>query len=97
MAINKVDYDVLEQASTTYGNEAAAIDDVIRKLDSMNGTLQEGWQNQTAEAFINRYETEHKKALMAARDSINEISQYIKNYRAKAIDNDTEGANAVRG
>lgn len=70
MATNKIDYDVLEQASKTYSNEAAAIAEVLSKLDSVNSTLAEGWQNDTARAFIERYETEHKKALQAARDSI---------------------------
>lgn len=61
MATNKIDYDVLEQASKTYSNEAAAIAEVLSKLDSVNSTLAEGWQNDTARAFIERYETEHKK------------------------------------
>ena len=58
MATNKIDYDVLEQASKTYSNEAAAIAEVLSKLDSVNSTLAEGWQNDTARAFIERYETE---------------------------------------
>ena len=42
MATNKIDYDVLEQASKTYSNEAAAIAEVLSKLDSVNSTLAEG-------------------------------------------------------
>jgi len=41
MATNKIDYDVLEQASKTYSNEAAAIAEVLSKLDSVNSTLAE--------------------------------------------------------
>ena len=45
MATNKIDYDVLQQASTSYNTEASAIADVISKLDSMNATLSDGVQN----------------------------------------------------
>lgn len=97
MAINKIDYDVLEQASGTYSNQAAAITDVLSKLDSMNSTLADGWQNNAARAFIERYESEHKIALQAARDSIADIADYITRYRQAAIQNDTDGANSIRG
>ena len=94
MATNKIDYDVLEQASKTYSNEAAAIAEV---LYSVNSTLAEGWQNDTARAFIERYETEHKKALQAARDSIADIADYIARYRQAEIERDASGASSVRG
>ena len=97
MATNKIDYDVLEQASKTYSNEAAAIAEVLSKLDSVNSTLAEGWQNDTARAFIERYETEHKKALQAARDSIADIADYIARYRQAEIERDARGASSVRG
>lgn len=98
MATNKIDYDVLEQASKTYSNEAAAIAEVLSKLDSVNSsTLAEGWQNDTARAFIERYETEHKKALQAARDSIADIADYIARYRQAEIERDASGASSVRG
>lgn len=97
VATNKIDYDTLEQASGTYSNQAAAIADVLTKLNSMNATLVEGWQNETARAFIDRYEREHKKALEAARDSLNDISNYITKYRTNEIERDATGANSIRG
>ena len=51
----------------------------------------------TARAFIERYETEHKKALQAARDSIADIADYIARYRQAEIERDASGANSVRG
>ena len=97
MATNKIDYDVLEQAASTYSTEASALEVVLTKLNSMNATLAEGWQNETARAFVERYETEHKRALEAARDSIAEISDYISRYRSNEIERDASGANSIRG
>ena len=96
MATNKIDYDVLEQAAGTYNNQATAINDVLTKLNSTNGTLSGGWQNETSKAFIERYEREHKKALEAARDAIADIAAYITKYRANEIERDQSGANSIR-
>lgn len=95
MATNKIDYDTLEQVATTYGKEAEAISSVLTKLNSTNQVLAEGWQNKTSEAFLARYEREHKKALEAARNAIAEISSYIKEYRAKEIERDASGASSI--
>lgn len=97
MATNKIDYDVLEQAASTYNNQATAINDVLSKLNTTNGTLSDGWQNETSRAFIERYEKEHKKALEAARDAIAQIADYITKYRANEMERDQSGANSVRG
>lgn len=97
MSINKVDYDVLEQAKSVYANQAAALDDIINTLVKTNGDLQSGWTNETAEAFINRFETDHKIALQNVRDAIQEISEYITQYSANRQDEDRQGASAVSG
>ena len=52
MAVNKVDYEVLTSGVSVYSNQAGALDDVINSLVQMNGQLQDGWTNQTADAFI---------------------------------------------
>ena len=52
MAVNKVDYEVLTTGVSTYGNQAEAISEALNALITMNGQLQEGWTNQTADAFI---------------------------------------------
>lgn len=96
MATNKIDYDVLEQSASTYNNQATAINDVLTKLNSTNGTLSDGWQNETSKAFIERYEREHKKALEAARDAIADIADYITKYRANEIERDQSGASSIR-
>lgn len=97
MAVNKIDYDVLEQAVSTYSSQASALDDILTTLNSMNEELQAGWTNQTSDAFINRFETEHKVALEKARDSIQEISDYISEYMANRQDEDAQGASAISG
>ena len=95
MAANYVDYEVLEQAIQVYTREAGTISETISNLDQMTNTLAEGWQNQTSNAFIERYETEYKNALEKMRDSLSEIADYIKRYRENVIDNDVNGANAI--
>ena len=52
MAVNKVDYEVLTSGVSVYANQAEALDEVIQALVKMNGELQGGWTNQTADAFI---------------------------------------------
>ncbi len=95
MSINKVDYDVLGQAETVYANQAAALDDIINTLVKTNSDLQAGWTNETADAFINRFETDHKVSLQNVRDAIQEISEYISKYAANRQDEDRQGASAV--
>ena len=83
MAVNKVDYEVLTTGVSTYGNQAEAINEALNALVTMNGQLQEGWTNQTADAFIQRFEDEYKPAL----ENVIEARQ----------DDDAAGAAAVRG
>lgn len=97
MSVNKVDYDVLETATTTYANQAAALDDMINTLVNMNGELQANWTNMTSEAFIQRFEGEHKVALQNARDAIQSISEFISSYLANRQEEDSQSASAISG
>ena len=97
MAVNKVDYEVLTSGVSVYSNQAGALDDVINSLVQMNGQLQDGWTNQTADAFIERFESEYKPALENARDAIQSIYDFIQNYMQNRQDDDAQGAAAVRG
>ncbi|MDD2978580.1 MAG: WXG100 family type VII secretion target [Hespellia sp.] len=97
MSVNKVDYELLSQAQSVYANQASALDEIINTLTNMNNELQGGWTNLTAEAFIQRFESDHKVALQNARDSIQEISTYIAQYSANCQDEDQQGASAVSG
>ena len=81
MAVNKVDYEVLTNGVSVYANQAEALDEVIQALVKMNGELQNGWTNQTADAFIERFEDEYKPALENARDAVQSISDFIQNCR----------------
>lgn len=97
MAINKVDYEVLSTGISVYGTQAGALDDVINALIQMNGQLQDGWTNMTADAFIERFEQEYKPALENARDAVQSISEFIQSYMQNRQDDDAQGAAAVRG
>ena len=83
MAVNKVDYEVLTTGVSTYGNQAEAINEALNALVTMNGQLQEGWTNQTADAFI--------------IEAVQSISDYIQSYMQARQDDDAAGAAAVRG
>ena len=96
MAINKVDYEVLDTGVTTYGRNAETLDEVINDLVNMNGQLQDGWTNDTADAFIERFNDEYKPALENARDAIQSISEYIAKYVQNRQDDDTQAAAAIR-
>ena len=97
MAENLVNYESLEQAASVYASQAMALDDLINRLISTNGELQSGWKNQTSEAFINRFETDHKVKLQQVRDELQEISDYIRNYVANRQEEDDQGARAIFG
>lgn len=97
MSVNKIDYDVLDQAAKVYANQAAGLDEIINTLVSTNSQLQAGWDNETARAFIERFESDHKVALQDVRDAIQEISEYIVKYVADQMDLDTRGAGAISG
>ena len=96
MAINKVDYEVLTSGVGIYANQADALDDVLNALINMNSQLQDGWTNQTSDAFIQRFEEEYKPALENTRDAIQSISDYIQSYMQARQDDDAAGAAAVR-
>lgn len=95
--VNKVDYDVLEKGVKVYSKQAAKIEDALNVLITMNNDLQEGWTNDTSDAFIDRFQKEHKPALKSARDSIQSISDYISKYLESTQNADRENANNIRG
>lgn len=95
MAVNKVDYEVLEKGRTTYASQAAIIGKVVADLDKMNKELQAGWTNKTSDEFIKRYESEHKKALNEAQKAIQSISDYIKKYSENKKSEDDTSSKAI--
>lgn len=97
MAVNKVDYEVLTTGVSTYANQAEAISEALGVLIDMNGQLQEGWTNQTADAFIQRFGDEYQPALENVIEAVQSISDYIQSYMQARQDDDAAGAAAVRG
>ena len=97
MAVNKVDYEVLTSGVSVYSNQAGALDDVINSLVQMNGQLQDGWTNQTADAFIERFESEYKPALQNDRDAIQNINDINKKYMQNRKDENELRTEAERG
>ena len=97
MSINKVDYSTLDNGASTYRTQAQAIQDVISTIDSMNSELSAGWENQSATAFFNKYDTEHKPALMRAVEALENISDFIQKYSADRQDEDAKNAAQIGG
>ena len=67
MAVNYVDYEVLNTGKTVYANQAAAIMDIIDTINRMNGDLQQGWSNETARAFVERISSDPAKRFKRSR------------------------------
>ena len=97
MSVNKIDYEVLENSKTVYSNQATALDNIITTLNSTNSELANGWTNQTATAFLDRYENEYKVQLQNIRDAIQSISDYIGTYSANRQQEDADSAGAISG
>ncbi len=95
MAENRIDYDVLADGVRVYAQQASALEEVISALDTMNGQLESGWSNETSRAFIERYNSEHKPALEKARESIQNISDYIAKYSQNRQEEDSESAAGI--
>jgi len=97
MAVNYVDYEVLNTGKTVYANQAAAIMDIIDTINRMNGDLQQGWSNETARAFVERISSDHIPKLQKASEAIQEVSDYINTYLANRKSEDSQGASAISG
>ena len=96
MSVNKIDYDVLNNAITVYANQASGLGEIVSQLVKMNGEIQASCTNETLSAFNERFESDHKIALQKAQESIQEISDYIKKYVGSRIEEDQSGAAALR-
>lgn len=97
MAINYVDYEVLAQGKTVYSTKAGELQQILSDLVSMNSQLMEGWQNDTARAFVARFDADHKPAIEKVINALNEISTYIQTYSSNRQEEDSQGASAISG
>ena len=91
-ATNLVNYEVLTSGVSVYKNQSEAIENVMAALAAMNGELQGGWQNETANAFINMYNEKYAPALKEAANALAEISAYIAKYMTARQEEDAAGA-----
>lgn len=97
MAVNYIDYDVLNDGEKAYANQAATIREVISSIKKMNEALMQGWSNETAKAFVQRIDTDHVDKLEKASVALDEVSSYIKTYLANRQEEDSQGAGAIHG
>ena len=96
MSQNYVDYEILAQAQSTYSRKAEELQSLLNEIVSMNNTLYPGgWNNLTAQAFVNRFDSDHKVAIEAVIESLMEISNYISRYSANRQEEDSAGASAI--
>lgn len=97
MAVNYVDYEVLERGKNVYSTKAGELQQILTDLVRMNGDLSQGWQNDTARAFVERFDNDHRVAINKVVDALNEISQYIQTYSTNRQDEDSQGASSIGG
>ena len=97
MSKNYVDYDVLAQAKALYSDKAGQLEEILSQIISMNNTLYPGgWDNLTAKAFVERFDSDHKVAIQKVIEALNDISNYINSYSSNRMSEDEAGASAIR-
>ena len=89
---NYVNYEVLESGASVYRSQSEAIGEVMSALAAMNGELQNGWQNDTARAFINMYNEKYAPALKEVVEALSDVSTYISRYMEARKEEDITGA-----
>lgn len=94
---NYVNYETLTNGVNVYSVQSQNIVELMNTLASMNGELEQGWQNETARAFIEMYDSTHKPALQATAEALMDISNYIQNYMDARQSEDSAGAAGIRG
>ena len=95
MAINKVDYEVLRRGASTYNTQAQAINEVLRACKTMNDQLAGGWTNETATAFIERFDREYSPALRKTVEALESISAFITSYATNRQQDDAASARQI--
>lgn len=95
MSVNYVDYDVLLKGVSTYKAQADQLKQLTQALYNMNGELEQGWNNKTAAAFIQRFNSDFGPKLTNAAEAIDEISNYINQYLNQRQDEDAENASLI--
>ncbi len=95
--VDHVDYSALAQAGNDYGDAAIRVDELLKKLISTNSLLASAWQNDTSDAFLERFEREYKPAMQNLEESVGSLSNYLKKYIEDHQSEDRQKAAAVRG
>lgn len=95
MAVNKIDYEVLQNAIGVYSTQAGNLDDLLKVLNNMNAELEVSWTNETAAAFLQMFRDVHAVALADASKALLDISDYITRYMAAIQENDTANAGNI--
>ena len=72
----RISPDEVRTKAGEFATEAAAVQDVITKMDSLLGALQGGWEGAASTAFANSY-LELKPGFTAARDLIEGFSKKL--------------------
>ena len=91
-----LNYETLETGANFYQNQSVAITDIMSALSRMNLQLEEGWQNETARAFIEKYEREYAPSLKRMAEDLENISMYILRYSQNRREEDSSGAAGLR-
>lgn len=75
-----VNFPVVEAAANTYKSKANEIGDMLRALNTSNTNLHEGFKNNAADRFFDRYEAEYRPAMQNVQEALEEISNFLTRY-----------------
>jgi WXG100 family type VII secretion target len=87
--------DVMRQRAGQYRSEAAEVNGVISRMDSLLNSLQSEWEGQASQSYAQRY-TELKPGFQKAEELINEIAQALDKVATQLEQTDASIASAFR-
>ena len=67
-------------ASESYMTQAKVLENVIQTFTATNADMQGRFENQTLQAFIERYESEYKESLEKTQEALQSISEFLTTY-----------------
>lgn len=92
-----IDYDAMAEAATYYTNKAQELREMIEAIKSRNAALVGyDWQSETAEAFQERFETDHATKMEVVAEALDDISRFISDYISGETEGDHSQASAIR-
>lgn len=69
--------DQMNSRAADYRNEAANVEDVISRMDTLVDNLMDEWEGAASEAYYNRYHGDLRSSFVASVELINDIADAL--------------------